>query len=294
MKKVLSIVMVAILVLSLAACSEEKSIVLASKPMTEQFIIAEMLIALIEQDTDIAVEHKAGIGGGTANIHPAMVSGEIDMYPEYTGTGWMDVLEQELISEPEDLYMAVKKAYADDLNIYWSELYGFNDTFGIAMKRELAEELGVETYSDLAAVSDQLIFGAEHDFYEREDGFPGIESTYGFDFKSTAGMDIGLKYQAIDSGEVDVINIFSTDGKLEEYDMVVLEDDQLFFPSYFAATLVRQDTLDEYPELLEVIAKLDGVINNDEMTRMNYLVEIEKQEPKDVATDFLSKKGILD
>ncbi len=298
MKKMLlkriGLFMVTLLMLvSMAACSQEKKIVLASKPMTEQFIIAEMLIAVIEQETDITVEHKAGVGGGTSNIHPAMISGEVDMYPEYTGTGWMFVLEQELINNPDELYNAVAASYEEEFDIVWSELYGFNDTFGIAMKRELAEELGIKTYSDLAAASSQLVFGSEHDFYEREDGFPGIDAVYGFDFKEEIGMDIGLKYQAIGSGEVDVINIFSTDGKLKEYDMVVLEDDQYFFPSYYAATLTRQETLKEYPELKGALALLDGTIDNDEMTYMNYLVEIEQMEAKDVAMNFLKEKGII-
>jgi glycine betaine/choline ABC-type transport system substrate-binding protein len=295
MKKFTTLMLALVMAFLLVACGdeEEKSVVLASKPMTEQFIIAEMLIAVIEQETELTVEHKASIGGGTSNIHPAMMNGEIDLYPEYTGTGWMDVLNQPLISEPDQLYSAVKESYESDLNIYWSELYGFNDTFGIAMKRELAEELGIETYSDLAAKSSDLVFGAEHDFYGRDDGYPGIEVEYGFDFKDTIGMDIGLKYQAIESGEVDVINIFSTDGKLEEYDMVVLEDDKLFFPSYYAATLVRQEVLDTYPELKEAIALLDSMISNEEMTYMNYLVEVEKKEAKEVAIDFLNEKGIL-
>lgn len=293
MKKIISLLMVLTLVLSMTACAKDETIVIASKPMTEQFIIAEMLIALIEQETDLTVEHKAGVGGGTSNIHPAMEKGEIDIYPEYTGTGWMFVLEEALINDPEALYEAVKVGYEEEFGIVWSNLYGFNDTYGLAMKRSLAEELGIKTYSDLAKASPGLTFGAEHDFFEREDGFPGIDGVYGFDFDKEVGMDIGLKYQAIESGEVDIINIFSTDGKLKAFDMVVLEDDQYFFPSYFAATLVRQEVLEDHPELKAVLAMLDGAINNDEMTNMNYLVEIEKQEPKEVAIDFLSGKGLL-
>lgn len=293
MKKFISILVTIILMVSIVSCSKEDSITIASKPMTEQFIIAEMMFALIEQETDLKVEYKAGIGGGTANIHPAMMKGEIDIYPEYSGTGWMEVLKQDLINDPEELYEAVKKGYSEEFNIYWSNLYGFNDTFGLAMKKELANELNIRTYSDLAAVSQDLTFGAEHDFFEREDGLPGLNEVYGMDFGKEVGMDIGLKYQAINSGEVDVINIFSTDGKLEEYNMLVLEDDLNFFPSYYAATLVRQEVLDEHPELIKVLGMLDGSINNDEMTIMNYKVEIEKQEPREVAREFLQAKGIL-
>lgn len=294
MKKVISLVIVLIMSLSIIGCSKkDDTIVLASKPMTEQYIISEMLIALIEKDTDIKVEYKAGIGGGTANIHPAMMNGEIDIYPEYTGTGWMQVLKKDQINDPNKLYIEVKKDYNNNLDIYWSELYGFNDTFGLAMKKELAKELGIKTYSDLATKSKELKFGAEHDFFERKDGYPGISKEYGFDFRDKVGMDIGLKYQAIDSGQVDVINIFSTDAKLEEYGLIVLEDDHLYFPSYFAATLVRNETLKKYPELIDVLAKLDGVITNEEITKMNYLVEIKKEEPKTVALEFLKEKGIL-
>lgn len=277
----------------LAKGEGDKMIVLASKPMTEQFIIAEMLSALIEQETDIRVEHKEGIGGGTSNIHPAMISGEIDLYPEYTGTGWMFVLEQELISDPEELYRAVKAQYLEKFGIVWSGLYGFNDTFGIAVKRDLAERLGIRSYSDLAEKGRDLIFGAEHDFYERDDGMPGITAVYGFDFKKEVGMDIGLKYQAVASGEVDVINIFSTDGRLREHDMIVLDDDKRFFPSYFCATLVRSEILEKYPELNAVLGMMDGLISNDEMTEMNYRVEIEKKGSREVALAFLKGKGLL-
>lgn len=311
MKKLIIMMTLLTMVLAMAACgteapvttteggtattaaAEDKKIVLASKPMTEQFIIAEMLIALIEQETDIEVEHKEGIGGGTSNIHPAMISGEIDMYPEYTGTGWMFVLEQELINDPTELYEAVKDGYKEDFNVTWSSLYGFNDTYGIAMKRELAEEMGIVTYSDLAAKGGALTFGAEHDFFEREDGMPGITAEYGFDFDKEVGMDIGLKYQAISAGEVDIINIFSTDGRLKEHDLIVLEDDHNFFPSYFAATLTRQETLDMYPELMDVLDMMTDIIDNDEMTNMNYQVEIEKMEAEEVARNFLSEKGLL-
>jgi len=281
------------MVLTLVACSQEdKKVVIASKPMTEQYIIAEMLTYLIEENTDITVEQKLGIGGGTSNIHLAMLSGDIDIYPEYTGTAWLFVLQEELISDPDDLYQAVKERYKSDYHIIWSNLYGFNDTYGIGVKEDLAKELNLATYSDLAGVSQQVRFGAEYDFYEREDGYPGLVNSYGFDFDSTTELDIGLKYQAIGQDQVDAINIFSTDARLKEYGLKLLEDDKNFFPSYYGATLIRQETLDQYPELEQVLSLLDGQISNEEITQLNYLVEIEKQDPKQVAIDFLDKKGI--
>ncbi len=293
-KKGMAFLLVITMIIALAGCAkEEKKVVIASKPMTEQYIIAEMLIALIEQETDIIVEHKQGIGGGTSNIHPAMESGEIDIYPEYTGTGWMFVLKEELINDPMKLYNEVKKAYATEYDIVWSGLYGFNDTYGLGIKRELAESLNIETYSDLVDVGDQIRFGAEYDFYEREDGLPGLQKIYGFEFGEEAELDIGLKYQAIKQAEVDMINIFSTDGRLKEFDLKVLDDDKNFFPSYFCATLIRQETLDKYPELEAVLDMLTDQISNDEMTELNYLVEVDKQEAKDVAVNFLTEKGLL-
>jgi len=287
------LVILCLLVLAVGCKKDEKKIVIASKPMTEQFILVEMISQLIEENTDITVEMKLGIGGGTANIHPAMEKGEIDIYPEYTGTGWLFVLKEDLISDPNELYEAVKKGYHDKYNIKWMDLYGFNDTFGIAIKKELSEEYNINTYSDLAEYSKKFSIAAEYDFYEREDGYPGLEEKYGFDFKTKKEIDIGLKYQAIGADKVDVINVFSTDGRLKEQGLIVLEDNLNFFPSYFATTLIREETLEQYPELEEVLEMLDGQISNDEMIELNYLVEIEKKDPKDVATDFLKNKGLL-
>lgn len=286
---------VAVMLIALAACkTEQEEIVIASKPMTEQYILSEMLEQLITDRTDLSVVLKQGIGGGTSNIHPGMISGEIDIYPEYTGTGWLFVLKREGSLEPDALYRSVKEEYASTYGIYWSGLYGFNDTFGLAMKESLAEELGISTYSDLADHSSTLSFGAEYDFYEREDGMPGLKSVYGFDFKNEVELDIGLKYQAIASDEVDVINVFSTDGRLKENNLTVLKDDALFFPDYHAATLIRQEVLDKHPELEEVIELLTGQISNEEMIRMNYAVEILNEDPKQVAREFLLDKGLID
>ena len=294
LKKIVTITLGVIMTMSLVSCgTKTKKVVIASKPMTEQYILAEMLTQLIEANTDIQVEQKLGIGGGTSNIQPAMEKGEIDIYPEYTGTGWMFVLKKDLINDPNKLYEEVKKEYEKQYNIKWLGLYGFNDTFAIAMKKDLAEKLGIETYSDLVKKGKDLKFGAEYDFYEREDGYKGLEETYGFDFKDKTELDIGLKYDAINSDKVDVINVFSTDPMLKTYDLKVLEDDKNFFPSYYATTLVREDTLKKYPELEDVLNQLEGKISNDEMIQMNYEVEKEKKDPKEVAKTFLKDKSLL-
>ncbi|HKL11962.1 MAG TPA: glycine betaine ABC transporter substrate-binding protein [Clostridia bacterium] len=295
MKKILSLLLCAFIAVGIAGCSEneEKKVVVASKPHSEQYILSEMITLLIENGTDISVEKKLGIGGGTANIQPAMESGEIDIYPEYTGTGWLFVLKEELINDPEELYEAVKTAYAEKYNMKWLGMYGFNNTFALAMKSSLADEMGIATYSDLAEKGGSLVFGAEYDFYEREDGFPGLEETYGLAFEDTVELDIGLKYEAIGTDQVDVINAFSTDGLIKKFDLKVLEDDKMFFPAYNAATIVRQETLDMHPELEEILETMTGLISDDEMTELNYLVENEKMDPEKVAEDFLKGKGLL-
>jgi len=294
MKRFVCILLAMSVVFTLAGCqSTEKKVVIASKPMAESYIIAEMLGQLIEAHSDIKVEYKTGIGGGTSNIQPAMEAGEIDMYPEYTGTGWLFVLKKDLINDPQELYTQVAKGYMDSYNFKWLELYGFNDTYALSMDRTVAEENGIETYSDLAAASPQFTLGAEYDFYEREDGYPGLVEAYGFAFKETKDIDIGLKYKAIGAGEVDVINNFSTDGLLTEYDLKVLEDDKQFFPAYQAATVIRQETLDKYPELEDILNKLAGQISDKEMQEMNYYVEHDNKEAKIVAKEFLESKGLL-
>ena len=282
-----------LLFISGCQAAASKTVVVASKPHAEQYILAEMITLLIENHTDILVEKKLGIGGGTSNIHPGMINGEIDIYPEYTGTGLLFVLKEDLITDPQELYSHVKDRYEEEYEITWLDIYGFNNTYALAIKEEVANQYNLETYDDLAQISDQLVFGAEYDFFEREDGYNGLNEIYGFNFRDLKEMDIGLKYEAIGSGQVDVINAFSTDGLLLEYDLKVLEDNRNFFPSYQAATLIRKETLERYPELEEVLQMMSGQITDEDMIQMNYYVENENRDPEDVAEEFLREKGLI-
>jgi glycine betaine/choline ABC-type transport system substrate-binding protein len=295
MKRILAGLILTAILLTLTACSsqEPKTVVIASKPHSEQYILAEMLSLLIENHTDIKVEKKLGIGGGTSNIHPAMLSGDFDIYPEYTGTGLLFVLKENLITDSDELYKRVQDRYLEEYNIKWLGLYGFNNTYALAVKESTAQTYNLETYDDLALASKDLVFGAEYDFFERDDGYEALKDAYGFEFKDTKEMDIGLKYEAIGSDEVDVINAFSTDGLIKQYNLKVLEDNKNFFPAYQAATLIRKETLDKYPELEEVLEKLTGQISDDEMIQMNYQVEKENMDPRDVAEQFLKAKGLI-
>ncbi|MCW3488514.1 glycine betaine ABC transporter substrate-binding protein [Dethiobacter alkaliphilus] len=302
--KVICIVLLALLLtFSLTGCNNNGGngneaatndpVVIASKPHAEQYILGEMLAILLEENTDIPVTRNFGIAGGTSNLHPAMVSGEIDIYPEYTGTGWMFVLQRDLIGDSREMFEAVRDEYQDEFNITWLEPYGFNNTFTLAMPAALAEEYGLQTFSDLGEAAENFIFGAEFDFYERDDGFDALAETYNLNFKETREMDIGLKYQSIGAGEVDVINAFSTDGQISLFDLVILEDDRGFFPTYYAATMVRTDTLEKYPEIADALGVLEGQISDGEMTEMNYQVDKLNRDAADVAREFLESKGLL-
>lgn len=271
----------------------EETIHIATKPMTEQYVIGEMLKILIEQDTDLNVELTQGVGGGTSNIQPAMESGEFDIYPEYTGTAWNMVLKNDGLYT-EDLFDQLQQEYRDKYSMEWIGMYGFNNTYGMVVRREIAEEYDLHTYSDLAAVSDRLVFGAEYDFFEREDGYDALCDTYGLNFKETMDLDIGLKYQALDQEEIDVMVVFTTDGQLSASDVVVLEDDKQFYPSYLCGNVVRSEVLAEHPELREVFEKVTGLISDSDMAQMNYEVETENREPEDVAELYLESHGLLE
>lgn len=272
--------------------SSDNTVHIATKPMTEQYILGEMLTELIEQDTNLKVQLTQGVGGGTSNIQPALEKGEFDLYPEYTGTGWNMVLKKDSLYD-ESMFGTLKSGYEDTMGLTWIGMYGFNNTYGLAVRKEIADEYGLKTYSDLAAVSGELTFGAEYDFFEREDGYDPLCAAYGFHFPNTIDLDIGLKYQAINENKIDVMNIFTTDGQLSVSQIVVLEDDKGFYPSYLCGTVVRMDVLEQYPELDSVFAKLDGVLSDGRIADMNYQVETEGKEPKDVAHAFLRDAGLV-
>ncbi|MBO7163864.1 MAG: glycine/betaine ABC transporter substrate-binding protein [Spirochaetaceae bacterium] len=264
---------------------------MATKPLTEQFILASMMKTLIEQDTDLTVKLTEGVGGGTMNIQPAMVKGEFDFYPEYTGTGWNNVLKMEGLYS-EALFDQLVAGYKE-LGMSWVGMMGFNNTYGIAVRTEIADQYNLKTLSDLAAVAPQLVFGANYDFFERLDGFDALCQAYGLQFKDTVDMEMGLKYDAIRQKEIDVVNAFTTDGQLSASNVTVLADDKGFYPSYMCGFVVRDEVLAAHPELLDVFKKVENILTDEKMARMNYQVEVEGQDPAAVATNFLKEAGLV-
>ncbi len=293
LKNKVTIFLLACMTLVLSACGKQEPIKIASKPMTEQYILTEIIAQLIEAETDYDVEITKGVGGGTTNIHPALVKGEFDLYPEYTRTAWLNVLKKEEMEKDDDkLYEMLLTEY-DALGLTWTGLYGFSNTYGLAVRQETAEQYGLSTYSDLAAASGELIFGGNPDYIELETGYPRLCQAYQMQFKDTKQMEIALKYEALTNGEVDVINAFTTDAQLAANELVLLTDDSVFFETFDAGTVVSKEALEKYPDLKGVLEKLNGLITEEEMQRMNYEVEVDGKEDKEVARQFLESKGLV-
>ena len=305
-KRLLSAVLAAALAASLTGCggapapsggaSSGDPVRIATKPMTEQYILGEMLGLLIEQ-AGYEVEITNGVGGGTSNIQPAMESGEFDLYPEYTSSGWVLVLNHQAGGmDDEEMFQQLRQEYEEKFDMTWVGLYGFNNTFTIAVRGDVAEQYGLENTSDLAAVAGELTFGGNPDYIERADGFGALCETYGLEFGNVVDIDIGLKYQALAGGDIDVTNAFTTDAQLAnpDTDLVTLADDKHLQVNYFCSTVVRRDALEKFPGLEDVLMQMDGLLTDQKMAALNYQVEVEGLDERDVAREFLTEKGLLE
>ena len=270
-----------------AAQDDKPTIAIGSKDFTEQIIINEMAGLLLE-DAGYEVERNLNLGG-TAVVHQALVSGEIDLYVEYTGTGLTAILQLPVETDPQAVYDTVKQEYESQFEATWLEPWGFNNTYALAMRRAQAEELGITTISDLTDHAADLTFGATQEFLTRPDGLPGLTEAYGLEFSEERGMDPGITYQALAEEQVDIISAFATDGRIPALDLVILEDDQSFFPPYFAAPVVRQEILDQDPAVADVLNQLAGQIDDQTMADLNLQVDEGGMEPAEVARQFLDQ-----
>ncbi len=275
-------------------------IVVASSDYTEQFILAEMM-ALMLEDAGYPVEREHNLGG-TFVVHEGREAGDIDVHVDYTGQSLIilgmsveDVREEGDTSEEttDRVYEVVKETYEEEYDTIWLDPLGLNNTYALAMRREDAEERGIETYSDLIPVADELHFGGSQEFLVRDDGLVGIQDLYGMTFGDTSGMASGLMYSALEEGEVDVISAFATDGRIQSMDFVLLEDDLGFFPPYYACPLVRAEIVEKAPETQEILNQLAGKIDDSTMQGLNFRVDDGGEEFTDVARDFLTEQGII-
>lgn len=267
---------------------------IGSKDATESVIIGNMLSDLIEAKTDLKVERKPALGG-TMIAFEALRSGEIDLYPEYTGTGYSTILKNKLRPgfTPDEMYTLVKQQMRDTHQIELLESFGFNNTYVLAVTQATAAKYHLKTMTDLTRVSHNLRFGCSPEFAARDDGLPGIEKTYGMTFKSVNNFSGTLMYTAITSDNVDVITAFSTDGLLQKYDLVLLEDDKNFFPPYYMLPFVNGKTNAEYPEIAQALSVLNSAIDDATMQKLNYEVVEKGRDRAEVARTFLLERGLV-
>ncbi len=290
-----------ILTIVLGACSpgnngdsQKGTIKIGSKDFTEQFIVAEIYAQALENE-GFTVERKLNLGG-TPIAQTAIENGDIDLYPEYTSTGLLTVLKQDPIQNADDIYQAVKKGYEDQFQITWLQPSPFNDTQALAMTQAVSDQYGIETYSDLAEQAPNLILGGPAEFIEREDGIKGLQQAYGgFEFKEIKQLGTGsLRYQALLDGEIDVVVAFGTDGAIGGNNLVVLQDDKVFYPIYNVAPVIRQDTLAKYPQIADILNNLAPKLTDSVMAGLNWQVDgPDKKEPAAVAKAFLQENGII-
>lgn len=287
-------VLLLLLPLMLLGCGEDTSVPkirIGSKNFTEQFILAEIMAQVIESQTAVQVERVFNLGG-TMICHNALVEGEIDLYAEYTGTGLTAILHQEVMTDPDTVFTAVRDQYREVYRLKWLQPFGFNNTYALTVREGDAQTNGWQNISDLASADSLLTAGFTSEFIERPDGYPGMKATYGISFESIKDMDPTLMYQAIADKQVDAICAFSTDGRIKAYTLRPLKDDRLYFPPYSAAPVIRLDFIRKYPEVEKALAQLAGIINDKAMQQLNYNVDELKQSPEAVAKDFLIEQGL--
>ena len=270
------------------------TIKVGSKDFTEEFIIAEMYAQLLE-NAGFKVERNLNLGG-TPVAQTALVNGEIDLYPEYTSTGLLTVLKLPPEKDPQKIYEDVKSGYEKQFNLTWLKPSPFNDTQALAMTKARADALGIKTFSDLSQKSSTLVLGGPAEFIDREDGLKALQAAYGgFNFKEVKQLGTGsLRYQALLSNQIDVVVAFSTDGEIAGDNLALLQDDKSVYPVYNVAPVIRQDTLQKYPQIATILDGMAPLLTDQVMSQLNWEVDgPSKKEPADVARAFLQQKGLL-
>ncbi|HET8781113.1 MAG TPA: glycine betaine ABC transporter substrate-binding protein [Pyrinomonadaceae bacterium] len=264
-------------------------VVIGSKDFTESALLAEIVAQMLEA-RGVAVERRFELGGNLP--HEALISGTLDLYPEYTGTAYTAILHHPPVTDRFAVYNQVESEYAQKFNVYVSRPIGFENTFAILVRGADAKKLNLKTISDAAPLTPKWRAGFGQDFKTRPDGYPGFSAAYNLKFAEVREMDLSLTYIALSSGQVDLIAGNSTDGRIAQLDLLQLTDDRHYFPPYEAVYLVRRDTLTRSPQLAGVLAQLSLAISTDEMRQLNYEIDGNKRDPKEVVRQWLVKKGL--
>jgi osmoprotectant transport system permease protein len=281
----------AILLLSAPIHAADR-VVVGSKNFEESRLLAEMFAQLLESRTHLQVERRLGLAG-TQVCFEALKSGAIDVYPEYTGTGLVSILGEPAKGGPEQTLNRVRSEFLRRWNVWWLSPLGFENSWEIAVPRELAEREHLETISDLARVAKRLHGGFGHEFVGRDDGLLGLQKTYGLEFGSVTHLQQAIQYQAARQRTIDALDVYSTDGRLILYNLKVLKDDRSFFPPYEAAALVRGETLAKHPEVGAVLGLLAGSLSEDAMRGYNLRLQEKHESEVVVARDALRSIGLI-
>lgn len=272
--------------------TQQTDLVVAGKLGPEPEILMNMYKLLIEEETDLSVSVRPNFGE-TTFVWGALRSGDVDIYPEFTGTVLASLVNETPNSnDAQEVYEQARDALADDGYVLLEPMQ-FNNTYAIAIPRDYAESESINTISDLRNVQNDIRAGFTLEFTDREDGYPGLQQAYGLDFPSVTSMEQKLRYRAISRGDVNLVDAYATDPDIAENDLVVLEDDQQFFPPYQGAPLMKAETLEEHPEIEDALNQLAGLISDEEMSELNRRVAYGNERAYDVAKDFLEQAGLL-
>ena len=279
--------------LLLAACGGDRAdIVIGSKNFGENVLLGELIAQHIEARTKLAVARRLNLGG-TFICHRALLAGDLDIYPEYTGTALTAILEKPVMHDPQAVYREVADSYREQFQLRWMRPFGFNNTYAMVVRAEDAEREGWKTISDFARVSADRTIGFGFEFAEREDGYQGLVKTYEMRFNAAPRMvDLALVYRALRDGEIDLGVGNSTDGVIQALNLAILEDDRNYFPPYDAAAVTRQRTLDKFPELEPVLNELAGILTEEEMRKANLRIDGEQVAAAEVAKRIRAEKGL--
>lgn len=278
----------------LAACGNKprERLIVGSKNFTEELLLGELYAQILEH-YDFRITRKLNLGG-TQVAMAALRRGDIDVYPEYTGTALITQLKLKPTGDAAATYQTVRDAYQRDYNLVWLEPAPMNNTQALATTAAIAEKYDITTLSDLSKAAPKLRLGAIPEFTTREDGLPGLQKAYGgFQFREVKLFDIALKYRALEAGSVDVVVAFGTDGQILANSLVVFEDDKHFWPVYQAAPVVRADALERFPGLTTHLNAVSARLTDTTMRELNYAIDGQKQEPASVAHDFLTGIGFV-
>jgi osmoprotectant transport system substrate-binding protein len=283
-----------IIVIASASCSPERSnrVVIGSKNFTESLILGELMAQMIEARTGLKAERRFYLAG-TYICQQAILAGRIDVYPEYTGTALTTILKEKPIGDEQAVYRRVKSEYENRFGLTLGPGFGFNDTFAMEIRGEDARRMNIRTLSQAGAFTPRWRAGFGYEFMERPDGYRGLVATYGLRFtEQPRVMDLGLLARALHDHQIDLAAGNTTDGLIPALDLFVLEDDRHYFPPYEAVPVIRGKTVREYPEVERAIGQLAEKISDEDMRRLNYAVDGQHRDVKEVARDFLHSKGL--